>query len=96
MDSENASLLTNRAAAYLMLSQYREALADCNAAIVIDAANSKSYFRKATALKGMGRLDEAIAAYDAGLERDVCSDLVSVPNTNVLCLKTGGEQHCKQ
>eukprot|EP01035_Chromulina_nebulosa_P034542 gene34543-46354_t len=69
--STYVSLLLNRAAALLMLLQYREALVDCDRAISLDGnGNSKALFRKATALKGLGRLDEAIAALDGGLALD--------------------------
>lgn len=64
------SLLLNRAAALLMLLQYREALSDCDRAISLDTVNSKAQFRKATALKGLGRLEEAIRALDIGLSLD--------------------------
>eukprot|EP01041_Mallomonas_annulata_P010720 gene10720-22385_t len=70
IDPENASLYTNRAAAYLMVLQYKDASDDCTKAISIDSTNSKAYFRKATALKGQGLLDEAIASVDMGLQYD--------------------------
>ena len=71
VSSTYISLLLNRAAALLMLLQYREALTDCDRAISMDGnGNSKALFRKATALKGLGRLDEAIAALDSGLILD--------------------------
>ncbi len=70
LDSSNAALLTNRAAASLMLLLYNEAIQDCNAALALDSSNSKAYFRKATALKGLGKLPEAIAALNKGLEFD--------------------------
>ena len=70
MEPANASYLTNRAAASLMLLQYKETLQDCDAAISIDSCNSKAYFRKVTALKGLGRLQDAIAALTAGLVHD--------------------------
>lgn len=70
LDKTNAALLTNRAAAYLMLLSYKEAKEDCDAAIALDDTNSKAYFRKATALKGLGRIDEAITALEQGLQHD--------------------------
>jgi tetratricopeptide (TPR) repeat protein len=66
LDEKNAALLTNRAAAALMLLQYKEALHDCDAALALEKDNSKAYFRKATALKGLGKLNEAIAALNKG------------------------------
>jgi tetratricopeptide (TPR) repeat protein len=66
LDTTSAALLTNRAAASLMLLQYKEAIQDCDAALAIESDNSKAYFRKATALKGLGKLNEAIAALNKG------------------------------
>jgi DnaJ homolog subfamily C member 7 len=43
---------------------------DCDTAISFDSTNSKSYFRKVTALKGLGRLDEAITCMQTGLTLD--------------------------
>lgn len=73
LDPSNALLFTNRAAAHLMLMQYREASVDCDAAIKLDQTCSKAYFRKATALKGLGRLEPAIDALNKGLEHDPSS-----------------------
>lgn len=53
-----------------MLLLYAEAIQDCNAALALESNNSKAYFRKATALKGLGKLTEAIVALDKGLEHD--------------------------
>ena len=86
IDSSNAALYTNRAAAHLMLLQYKQVLTssidmrvncvnivlkaadDCEAAIKLDSRNAKAYFRKATALKGLGKVDEAISSISMGLE----------------------------
>jgi tetratricopeptide (TPR) repeat protein len=53
-----------------MLLQYKDALSDCDQALLLDRTNSKAYFRKATALKGLGMLNEALAALDCGLSCD--------------------------
>ena len=53
-----------------MLLQYKEALNDCDKAISIDKTNSKAYFRCATALKGLGKLDAAINILNEGLLYD--------------------------
>lgn len=70
LDGSNPALKMNRAAAYLMLLMYKEANSDCDAALALDDTNSKAYFRKATALKGMGKLNEAISALETGLQHD--------------------------
>jgi tetratricopeptide (TPR) repeat protein len=73
IDPTNASLYTNRAAAYLMATMLPQALSDCEKAISIDPTNSKAVFRKASCLKAMGRLDPAIAALMEGLTLDPSS-----------------------
>lgn len=85
MDAQNGTLYTNRAAARLMLVQYKEvlycnnireysnteqAMDDCNMAIAISNTNTKAIFRKVTALKGLGRLDEALDTVILGLTFD--------------------------
>merc|ERR1719487_1746309 len=49
-----------------MLVQYKEAMEDCNMAIAISNTNTKAIFRKVTALKGLGRLDEALETVALG------------------------------
>ena len=63
-------LYTNRAAAYLMTHQFKEVIADCDKAIQLDRACSKAYLRKASALKSLGRLDEALVVLNAGYDTD--------------------------
>ncbi len=70
LDPTNALLFTNRAAAALMLSQFKEAIHDCDQAITLDQTCSKAYFRKATALKGLGKVDLALEALTTGLHHD--------------------------
>lgn len=63
-------LYTNRAAAYLMTHQFKEVITDCDKAIQLDRACSKAYLRKASALKSLGRLDEALVVLNAGYDTD--------------------------
>jgi len=70
MDGKEPAFRLNRAAAYLMTLEYKQCVTDCDAAIALDAAQSKAYFRKATALRSMGRVDAAIEALQTGLVRD--------------------------
>ena len=70
LEPTNGSYFTNRAAASLMLLQYKETIQDCDAAIALDSTNSKAYFRKVTALKGSGRLQDTMNALNAGLVHD--------------------------
>lgn len=53
-----------------MLLQYKEAVTDCDKAIAIDIKCAKAYFRKATALRSLGKLDGAIDALTTGLQYD--------------------------
>ena len=59
-DGEVFAYYNNRAAAYLMLGKHKECVADCVKSIAIDssAANAKAFFRKASAFKAMGKLQE--------------------------------------
>ena len=68
LDPSNPSFLLNRAAAYLMLLQYKECIEDCEKSIELDSNNAKGYFRKASAFRGLGNISDAIKAYTAGLE----------------------------
>jgi DnaJ homolog subfamily C member 7 len=52
------------------LTQYLQANDDCDTALSLDSTNSKAYFRKVTALKGLGRLDDALTCMQTGLTLD--------------------------
>ena len=52
LNSNMSSLYANRAAAQLMLLQFKQALNDCDSSIALDATVAKVHFRRATALKG--------------------------------------------
>lgn len=51
----NATILTNRSAAYINLKQYEKGLNDANAALEIDKQWTKAYYRKAMALSFLFR-----------------------------------------
>lgn len=51
-------LFTNRAAARLGYKNYQGALEDAQAALQLDSTWLKAYYRKASALEGLNRLDE--------------------------------------
>lgn len=55
------ALFSNRAAVYLSLGNYAEALADCRKTIEMDPAFEKAYFRGAKCLVQLGRFPEARA-----------------------------------
>eukprot|EP00920_Eleutheroschizon_duboscqi_P003910 GHVT01009069.1.p1 GENE.GHVT01009069.1~~GHVT01009069.1.p1 ORF type:complete len:616 (+),score=168.85 GHVT01009069.1:50-1849(+) len=62
-----AVLLSNRSGAYAALEKLSEALQDAEEAIKIRPGWAKAFGRKGLALFRLGRLSEALAAYDAGL-----------------------------
>lgn len=70
IDSTNPAYYGNRAASYLMTMSYKEANADCDTILSLDSSNVKAHFRKVTALKGLGRYDEAIDVVNRGLMHD--------------------------
>lgn len=55
----NYTLLLNRAAAYLMLRQYNEALQDTQRVLSRDPSNVKAVIRCSKALCGLGRVEDA-------------------------------------
>lgn len=60
LDPTEASYLGNRAAAYLMVRKYSEALADCNKAIELNPNFLKAYIRASKACVNLGMLTEAL------------------------------------
>lgn len=57
-------IYSNRAAAYLALKAYDDALVDACRCLEIDNTFAKAHFRKAAALKGLERYDEATSALE--------------------------------
>lgn len=87
LDRGNALLYNNRAAAFLMLLQYKDALNDTDKAISLDNTLARAYFRKATALKGLGNLDGAVLAVEQGLVRDPSSKAALQDKTSLVNAK---------
>jgi len=59
-NASNASLLyANRAAVYLKLKKYTEALADCNKSIELNENYAKAYLRRGEARMELGEYEEA-------------------------------------
>jgi len=56
---DQVKALSNRAAAFLKLKQWRDAIRDCDAVLERDPTFVKAIFRKGCAYMGMERLDEA-------------------------------------
>eukprot|EP00250_Pteridium_aquilinum_P006566 c16455_g1_i2 orf=228-1178(+) len=76
-DPSNATLYSNRSAAFLSLLKVTKALADADMTIQLKPTWEKGYFRKGCALEAMDRLDEALAAYREALGQNPQSNEVS-------------------
>ena len=61
----DATLLSNRSAAYSKLERFDMALADADAAVKLLGAWDKAHARRATALAGLGKEEEAAKAFEA-------------------------------
>ncbi|XP_075974823.1 stress-induced phosphoprotein 1 [Anticarsia gemmatalis] len=68
LDPKNHVLYSNRSAAHAKAENFAAALEDANTTVEINPTWSKGYSRKGAALAYLGRHDEAIAAYEKGLE----------------------------
>ncbi|KAJ3405438.1 Hsp90 cochaperone [Chytridiales sp. JEL 0842] len=68
LDSSNHVLFSNRSAAYASKRDYIKALEDAEKTVSINSSWAKGYSRKGAALYGLGRFQEAVEAYEAGLK----------------------------
>lgn len=68
MNSTDATYYSNRAAAYTKLGQWSKALADGRSAVALKPDWPKAHHRVGAAALGLGRYDEAAAAFRAGLQ----------------------------
>ncbi|CAM9919626.1 unnamed protein product, partial [Laminaria digitata] len=62
-----AALYGNRAASHVMILEYEQAIANCDRAVELNPQFSNAHFRKAMALKKLGRFRESISAVQSGL-----------------------------
>ncbi|OVA15535.1 Tetratricopeptide TPR-1 [Macleaya cordata] len=76
-DPSNATLYSNRAAAFLHLVKLNKALADAEMTITLNPQWDKGYFRKGCILEAMERDDDAIAAFQIALQHNPQSTEVS-------------------
>jgi hypothetical protein len=67
---------TNLAASHIMLKNWPLALAAADRSLKMDDINPKAHYRRAQALEGLGRLEEAVEAYQSGLN--------ALPNSEAL------------
>ena len=70
IDPNDPILYSNRSAMHLNLFEFDKALTDAEKAISLKPEYAKAYLRKGKALEGLAKLDEALKAYKAGLEKD--------------------------
>ncbi|KAL2633315.1 hypothetical protein R1flu_004794 [Riccia fluitans] len=68
-DPNNATLYSNRSAAFLNLSKVTKALADAEMTVKLNPTWEKGYFRKGCALEAAERYEEALAVYREALEK---------------------------
>lgn len=68
LDDKNHVLYSNRSAAYAKAEKYEEALEDAEKTVTLKPDWGKGYSRKASTLAFLGRTEDAIAAYEAGLK----------------------------
>ncbi|XP_047330820.1 U-box domain-containing protein 70 [Impatiens glandulifera] len=69
-DPSNATLYSNRAAAFLNLVKLNKALADAETTISLNPTWEKGYFRKGCVLEAMERYDEALASFQVSLQHN--------------------------
>lgn len=77
MREELSAAISNRSAAYCEMRDYLSALTDAETVIAIRRNWNKGHFRKAKALLGFGRLQDAADAIRLGLDYE--------PTNNVCC-----------
>lgn len=76
-DPNNATLYSNRAAAFLHLVKLNKALADAETTITLKPDWEKGYFRKGCVLEAMERYDDALLAFEMALKYNPQSSEVS-------------------
>ncbi|XP_057524121.1 uncharacterized protein LOC130803905 [Amaranthus tricolor] len=76
-DPNNATLYSNRAAAFLNLVKLTKALADAEMTISLHPNWEKGYFRKGCVLEAMERYDQALDAFQVALQHNPKSTEVS-------------------
>ena len=70
LDPSNSVLYSNRSAAYASSKNYQSALVDAERAVELKPEWVKAWSRKATALQGLGRWEEAFKAWSKVRELD--------------------------
>lgn len=68
LDGNNHVLFSNRSAAHASLQEWQQAFDDGQKCVSLNAGWAKGYIRLGAALHGLRKYDEAITAYNKGLE----------------------------
>ncbi|XP_077247877.1 tetratricopeptide repeat (TPR)-like superfamily protein isoform X2 [Tasmannia lanceolata] len=76
-DPSNATLYSNRSAAFLHLVKLNKALADAETTITLNPQWEKGYFRKGCVLEAMERYNDAVSAFQVALQHNPQSTEVS-------------------
>lgn len=83
MREELSTVLSNRSAAAFEAADFIGALVDAESVIQLRRNWSKGHFRKAKALLGLGRLEEAKEAVRLGLQFEPMNTVSQLKHTNV-------------
>nr|CAB3462558.1 unnamed protein product [Digitaria exilis] len=70
LDPDNATLYSNRAAAFLHLVKLSKALADAETTVKLKPEWEKGHFRKGCVLEAMERYEEAVSAFQIALQHN--------------------------
>ncbi|KNC65258.1 hypothetical protein SARC_18272 [Sphaeroforma arctica JP610] len=77
MDSSNVAYFTNRAAAYMMVKQFENALSDCEVAMRLDPSSVKAYQRAGKAALSLGKVNLAHDNFSKALKLDAKNQNIS-------------------
>ncbi|KAF8803757.1 40S ribosomal protein S7 [Phlegmacium glaucopus] len=81
------AILCNRAACNLELGNYGSVLRDCSKAITLNGKSSKAYYRSASALLSLGRVEEALDCCTRCLAYDIDNPGVKALQKRTLTIK---------
>ncbi|KAK2944443.1 putative Stress-induced-phosphoprotein [Blattamonas nauphoetae] len=90
-NSKDARLFSNRAACYIKLRKWNQAIEECECAIRLDPTFMKPYLRKASCHEQAKNIQEAFATLDAALKIDPNN-----PDVTLACHDTYKRHHSSQ